>query len=456
MTDIQSDNDFGRGFANDHAGTQATSRGSIPKIRDAGIGDKSAVPAPTPRTDASTAIDAAIREYAQRNAATQEGRVEQGTPAPLEVPEPAVAAPSPQPLEDVIVGPRLEVISRLTRIQIGGCTCDVKHPDLDLHAENCHYRLAAEAENLLYVPSPQPSTAVAWGDPYQLPDGRIFKVGTSTGVGQGGSAGTATPKYKYAKLLNQLYDMQDSIAYAARRSTLVDAESAIVSLERELAAAREERDAANIIIGQLEVTVAGQKGCAERLYVEGIALRERAEKAEAALAALRKRLEDAAGELPPHPVTENFTTPSEHHKVFDAYIDNLRSAVSAKIAALTARLAELHERLEDNVCFDLAGNRIEVEAGSIPDGITCRDETIKLQDAAINGLEAKLAEFEQDALRYRWMRNVGHTSFELIAKTPYAESPDDDELHNVWKGPMAGEFMDKCIDSAIDTERRGK
>lgn len=43
---------------------------------------------------------------------------------------------------------------------------------------------------------------------------------------------------EYAPLLNALYQMQESAAYAARRSVLVDVERAIVSLERELADTR--------------------------------------------------------------------------------------------------------------------------------------------------------------------------------------------------------------------------
>lgn len=57
-----------------------------------------------------------------------------------------------------------------------------------------------------------------------------------------------------------------------------------------------------------------------------------------------------------------------------------------------AEIARLRERLEVTFAYDLSGKRIEVLAGSIPDGIACRDETIKMQDAEIARLrEAALA-----------------------------------------------------------------
>ena len=57
-----------------------------------------------------------------------------------------------------------------------------------------------------------------------------------------------------------------------------------------------------------------------------------------------------------------------------------------------AEIARLRERLEVTHAYDLSGKRIEVPAGSIPDGIACRDETIKMQDAEIARLrEAALA-----------------------------------------------------------------
>ena len=41
-----------------------------------------------------------------------------------------------------------ELFSKLTQIQVGGCTCGTKTPVIKYHAERCHYRLASEIELL--------------------------------------------------------------------------------------------------------------------------------------------------------------------------------------------------------------------------------------------------------------------------------------------------------------------
>ena len=68
------------------------------------------------------------------------------------------------------------------------------------------------------------------------------------------------------------------------------------------------------------------------------------------------------------------------------------STTDVRLAELEKEIAALHERLEDNRAYDVDGKRIEVKPGSIPDGIYCRDETIKLQDEYIKELESKLKE----------------------------------------------------------------
>src|SRR5882672_5933892 len=79
------------------------------------------------------------------------------------------------------------------------------------------------------------------------------------------------------------------------------------------------------------------------------------------------------------------------------------------IRALAQENERLHERLEDNHEFQLIDGkmtRIEVAPGSIPDGIECRDKTIKLQDerndrqsARIRELEAERDQYKDDYLR---------------------------------------------------------
>ena len=64
-----------------------------------------------------------------------------------------------------------------------------------------------------------------------------------------------------------------------------------------------------------------------------------------------------------------------------------------EVAALESRIADLEKRLE-------------VDPSHHVDGISARDATIELQDAAIDELKRKVAELERDAARYRVARRV--------------------------------------------------
>lgn len=83
-----------------------------------------------------------------------------------------------------------------------------------------------------------------------------------------------------------------------------------------------------------------------------------------------------------------------------------RAAIRSLIA--TAReamddIVALQTRLEMNFAWDGDGNRIQVKPGSIPDGIECRDETIKLLDARAEAAEAeceRLREALRSIIRY--------------------------------------------------------
>lgn len=57
-----------------------------------------------------------------------------------------------------------------------------------------------------------------------------------------------------------------------------------------------------------------------------------------------------------------------------------------EIARLTRERDALRARLEMDFAYDGDGNRIAVEPGSIPDGIECRDATIKLLDERVERL----------------------------------------------------------------------
>lgn len=84
---------------------------------------------------------------------------------------------------------------------------------------------------------------------------------------------------------------------------------------------------------------------------------------------------------------------------------------SDELAAVNQRNAELNERLENNHAFNVHGERIEVEPGSIADGIECRDETIKLADRHIATLTEQLAEARpvaQEAVACSTCGGTGH------------------------------------------------
>ena len=97
-------------------------------------------------------------------------------------------------------------------------------------------------------------------------------------------------------------------------------------------------------------------------------------------------------------------------------------------ATLTAEVARLHERLEDNHVFvwDKATDKMlrqEVEPGSVPDGIECRNDTIKLQDENNERLRAAnatlTAALEEARGALEWIANpstgMSHVIFRQAA-----------------------------------------
>jgi hypothetical protein len=88
------------------------------------------------------------------------------------------------------------------------------------------------------------------------------------------------------------------------------------------------------------------------------------------------------------------------------FIAELLGALSSALAQAEKERDALHERLEDNHVFvwDKATDkmvRTEVDPGSVPDGIECRNETIKLQDEALAKLRAQLAEARGENAKLR-------------------------------------------------------
>lgn len=71
----------------------------------------------------------------------------------------------------------------------------------------------------------------------------------------------------------------------------------------------------------------------------------------------------------------------------------LEAEMRDRLAAKDAEIMRLRERLEMDFAWQLVDGkmtRVEVEPGSIPDGIDCRDETIRQQDRLIAELRAQV------------------------------------------------------------------
>jgi hypothetical protein len=122
----------------------------------------------------------------------------------------------------------------------------------------------------------------------------------------------------------------------------------------------------------------------------------------------------------------------------------------AEITRLRAELATLHERLEDNRTYTGDGQRIEHEPGTIPDGIFCRDETIKLQDECIAGMEAELADARKDAERLTWLEahyGLHEGIYILYVVDGYELTRTYDDTH--YGQCYRGESLRAAIDAAL-------
>jgi len=67
---------------------------------------------------------------------------------------------------------------------------------------------------------------------------------------------------------------------------------------------------------------------------------------------------------------------------------------AAEIRRLQDALNATYTRLEANFYIDGNGNRVACEVGSIPDGIACRDETIKQLDSALEAARKTIKELD--------------------------------------------------------------
>lgn len=78
-------------------------------------------------------------------------------------------------------------------------------------------------------------------------------------------------------------------------------------------------------------------------------------------------------------------------------------SLEAALTAAEGEIERLRDRLESNFVFDSFGGRVDVPHGSIPDGIECRDETIKLLDERVSALALRATASEARAARLETM-----------------------------------------------------
>lgn len=63
-------------------------------------------------------------------------------------------------------------------------------------------------------------------------------------------------------------------------------------------------------------------------------------------------------------------------------------------------------------------------------------------DVTMREAAAAIKELQKDAMRYRWLRDVGNTGFVALANVP----------DRAFKGPMGADAVDKAIDEAMQHE----
>ena len=76
-------------------------------------------------------------------------------------------------------------------------------------------------------------------------------------------------------------------------------------------------------------------------------------------------------------------------------------AVAEMLEEAAREIERLQDRLEMRHAYDIDGNKIAIEPGAIPDGIESRDDTIKMQAAAIDALRE-----DAGRLRRQYKRDV--------------------------------------------------
>lgn len=291
----------------------------------------------------------ALREYAQRNAATQASEPNAATPAAwrIELPD------SQYFVDDIDDAQAVDDLTNSNAVAIPL----YQYPDNSTHEElrlihgillcvgECPPVYDYDTLTVRYVKD----LCHAFNAQNQGPSPTSLVPDTPT---------PSDPRTDHGAALLMIADLQRELAAAYKKynDALIHAANAEQVLSGELAAAKaklkkwpctaiEQGEVGNPCGFLQEVTERAEKAEVELAAakhdlrtscVEGMEMMARAVEAEAALAALRKQLADAGGELPPEPTYFH----AELASVMKYDYDDLRSKSTAQIAALTAKLAE--------------------------------------------------------------------------------------------------------------------
>ena len=92
--------------------------------------------------------------------------------------------------------------------------------------------------------------------------------------------------------------------------------------------------------------------------------------------------------------------------------------------------------------------RLEVRDDGGPDGILCRDESIRMQDAEITRLRAEVEALRADAERYRWLK--GHSAYTTVTPCIHGEANGPSRMRWYHDSHQLHAFtLDAAIDAAI-------
>lgn len=142
------------------------------------------------------------------------------------------------------------------------------------------------------------------------------------------------------------------------------------------------------------------------------------------------------------------TEPREHPLQQMARLENENRELHQRLAAYEATIAGLkeqvnkyRERLEIGFAFDQDWNRIELPNDDGPDGIECRDETIRLMEAAIAKFKQQVTSLTQELFDEKSL----HAATQLCLK---AQTESVAELRQQIQ--QIHDALRQCVEALVD------